>query len=376
MMTKKFRQSGKSSPLPRTFNLHARFTPEGTDAEDRRAFSEFWVEATAHAQKLKSRALEREKADFEQLVGADRKTRSILFKALRNELPADVAAQRIRRKVRDEKLLRQLFDHWQEVVSITTEQLEKRKKQIDRDGIELQRREKLNKAFEAIANGMQVLAEESLAGDADAAKELVEAAMWVCSWVSLAERAQPEMFGALARGQMQWPILARDEEGWERDAIRRIEKLSLGMDLRVLKTRFRKARGTDVNLPARLWAKAAVRVVEESRWRSLMFSRLVRDSTTVEALAEFCIAANWQSGRHAQWTDDMVKLIKFDRASLPNWKQVIRRMIREEMPDFHLRPEWTNQRNTAAMSGRDAAGEIRNAILDDIVSALTRLVPE
>jgi hypothetical protein len=54
----------------------------------------------------------------------------------------------------------------------------------------------------------------------------------------------------------------------------------------------------------------------------------------------------------------------------------VRKLIREQMPDFQMRPEWSNQRNTAAASGRETPGEIKNAILDDITSALERLVPD
>ncbi len=50
-------------------------------------------------------------------------------------------------------------------------------------------------------------------------------------------------------------------------------------------------------------------------------------------------------------------------------------MIREQKPDFHTSPEWENQRNTARHRGRDTRGEIQNAILDDIVSALRRIAP-
>jgi hypothetical protein len=45
------------------------------------------------------------------------------------------------------------------------------------------------------------------------------------------------------------------------------------------------------------------------------------------------------------------------------------------MPDFHTQPEWANQRRTAVANERDSVGEIQNAILDDIVSALARLAP-
>jgi len=65
----------------------------------------------------------------------------------------------------------------------------------------------------------------------------------------------------------------------------------------------------------------------------------------------------------------------FSERSLPRWKPVIRAMIREQMPEFHKHSDWGNQRRTAAASGRDTPGEIQNAILDDICSALGRIAP-
>ena len=50
-------------------------------------------------------------------------------------------------------------------------------------------------------------------------------------------------------------------------------------------------------------------------------------------------------------------------------------LIREQVPDFHKAPVWESQRNTARRNCRDTRGEIQNAILDDIVSALRRLAP-
>jgi hypothetical protein len=62
--------------------------------------------------------------------------------------------------------------------------------------------------------------------------------------------------------------------------------------------------------------------------------------------------------------------------SFDAWKGVVRQLIRESVPNFHLLPDWTTQRMTSEANGRATAGEIQNAILDDIVSALKRLAPD
>ena len=45
-------------------------------------------------------------------------------------------------------------------------------------------------------------------------------------------------------------------------------------------------------------------------------------------------------------------------------------MVHEEMPDFHLRPEWAIYRNKRAYQGGAKKGAIQNAIFKDILAAL------
>jgi hypothetical protein len=169
--------------------------------------------------------------------------------------------------------------------------------------------------------------------------------------------------------------LASDEAGWEKSAQERIAKLELGADLQWFKVRFRKARGTDANLPARLWARAAVRTIEETHFRFQCLRELLRQFGSTTALNDYCFKAGWNPGRDPQWLKDVVRLPPFSDKSLVGWKPLIRKMIREQLPGFHTRPEWVNQRNTAEASGRNTHGEVQNAILDDIMSALQRLAP-
>ena len=72
----------------------------------------------------------------------------------------------------------------------------------------------------------------------------------------------------------------------------------------------------------------------------------------------------------------MVKTPPLSWRSLPAWKDVIRSMIREQMPNFHEDPVWANQRNTAKMSGRGSKGVVQSRILEDICDALESLVPK
>jgi hypothetical protein len=194
-------------------------------------------------------------------------------------------------------------------------------------------------------------------------------------YLAFLERSQPELVGRIARQKAMWPLLTYGARGWERDAARYLSKLNLGADLAFLKVRLRQPRGAGIDLPARAWAKAAVRTIEETRLRLLLFARLIDEFGPPEAFADFCLEAGWGFGESARWVDDVAKLGKFSLEELPLWKSAVRNIIRQQIPDFHTRSEWSTQRASAIARGRGTPGEIKNAILDDIVSALERLVP-
>lgn len=92
--------------------------------------------------------------------------------------------------------------------------------------------------------------------------------------------------------------------------------------------------------------------------------------------ADFAMLHNWDVMESPDWTKAAIALKPLSAETFDSWKAVVRELIREQVKDYHLLPEWTTQRMTAQASGRDTPGEIQNAILDDIVSALKRLVPE
>jgi hypothetical protein len=366
----------KLVPATRVFNFHARFTPDGPDAIESTAFSGFWFAAMDRIHKLQGKQLAQRKAQVARFLAARRKADPILIKVLRNEIPVELAAQKVKRLVPDKEMLRKLFDVWNKAAKATPEQVAEEKKDIERRKREIAHSERLHKARKAIVSGLTTLAEATEAGDTEAAKNLAEATIQASVLLGIAEKRHPELLKPVAHNEMMWPVLASEEAGWEKDALRHIADLKLGADRMGINVRFRKARGTDANLPARLWAKAAVRTIEETQFRILSFGQVLREFGSQGALADFCLETNWRIGEQPEWVHDASGLKIFSRESLPSWKLAVRKLIREQIPDFHTRPEWTTQRNTAAASGRATPGEIQNAILDDITSALVRLVPD
>ena len=368
----------ESGPVPkqfRTFNLHARFTPDGPDGADSSVFLEFSLEAMKRVRELKGKELSHDKARFAKLLAAKRRAEPIVLKMLRDEMPVELAVKKVKRLVRDREMLRELFDVWEKAVRATPEQIAKEKEDIQRRQRGIAHSERLHNDRKAITTGLITLAEATEAGDAEAAKNLAEVVIQASVLLAIAEKRHPELLKPVARKQRMWPVLADDDPGWEREAVRHVAELNLGAESRALKARFRKVRGTDANLPARLWAKAAVRTIEETQSRILSFGQVLRDFGSNQSLADFCLETGWIIGEQPKWVDDAAKLRDFSSDSLPKWKRVIREMIREQMPDFHSQPEWITQRNSAAARGRDTTGEVQNAILDDICSALERIAP-
>lgn len=363
------------SQPPRTFALSARFAPDTPDFPGRINFSAFWLAAYNQIIRLGHKRYLRKKSQFAKLKAAKRKTDPIIFEALGGRISLEEAAKKVGRLVPDKAIAKKILDVWHKAIRETPEGLAIRKLDITRQEKELAQSTRLLEAKSAIVSGLATLVKAAEAGDAEASKMLLETAIEASVQVYFAEKKYPERFAQAAKGQAMWPILAEDDPGWEKAAARRIADLGLGENLRALKTRFRTARGADVNLPARIWAKAAVRTIEESRLRALMFGKLLRDFGSADAMAEFCMAEGWRYAEDPGWMAHAARLAPFSRTCVAEWKAVIRKLIREELPDLQNRPEWAAQRNSASARGRDTPGEIQNAILDDITSALERIAP-
>jgi len=366
----------KPAPQNRTFSICARFTPNGPDLLDRMSFIEFRHEAYSYSLKIRAKEQAQREKRFKELVKAKRRTEPVIKKFLSDKLSPDAAARRIKRLIPNKRVAREVLDHWSHIVSVKLEDKAGQKERLAREEADIHRRGVLLKANRIIHDNIEVLCQAATGGDADAAKLLAEVAILATDLLHSVGDSQSELPREIARWQTKWPVFAFDEPGWQRRAEKQIQELDLGAELRIFRTRFRQARGADENHPARVWAKAVVRVVEETRLRMIAFSKIARDFGSSEALTDFVMETGWEYGRIAKWAEKLAELPIFSRQSLPSWKAIVRQIIREDLPDFHTAAEWANQRNTMEMNGRATVGEIRNAILDDIVSALSRLAPE
>ncbi len=298
-----------------------------------------------------------------------------MAEAFQDKISIETAVEKLKRLVPDKQLLREVFDIWDKAIKTTPEQLAEQKEDIARREKELAQSEKLFKARKAISGGLTTLVEAVQAGNAEAAKDLAKVAVEATLFLDIAEKRHPQLMKTVAAGEQMWPVLTSGEDGWEKEAARRVVCLNLGAEARTFKVRLRQPRGADAHLPARQWAKAAVRTIEETQLRHLSIGGIIDEFGSRAVFLDFLDKGGWRLGNIPQWTDGVSALGRFSRSSLSKWKPVVRKMIREEMTDFHLGAEWAMQRSTAERNGRNTTGEIQNAILDDICSALERIAP-
>ena len=187
--------------------------------------------------------------------------------------------------------------------------------------------------------------------------------------LEVAESLHPAEARSKAQGGCIWPMLISVSLDWEKAVKKRVQDLKLGGDVVQYFPSFRKARGNDGDYPARVWAKTAVETLQESKVRGMfIFSRLAE-------IKELIRTKRWIPADTPDWATRVGELPVFSRESVPEWAKAVREMIRQQMPDFHLRPEWSNQRASAKERGLNQKGEIQNAILDDICEALRTLAP-
>jgi len=234
---------------------------------------------------------------------------------------------------------------------------------------ELLKSTELLAAAEQARLALEVVSRQVLAGEKQAIEDAASIAEQAITLLMVAEKMHPEAARKVATFRMHWPLLGSREPGWAVPAAERMESLRLGTALECLQTRFRQPRGANENHPARLWAGAAVRVLEETRHRWTLYAGFR------EEFEKLILEGGIVCAESPPWVDAALKLQAFSASSARKWGKVIRDMIRSQVPHFHTAPEWSNQRNNAKSNCRDSRGEIQNAILDDIVSALLRIAP-
>jgi hypothetical protein len=183
---------------------------------------------------------------------------------------------------------------------------------------------------------LEKLSDDAFAGNQSAAKFLVELTTHLSFRICALEKKQPEIMSEIARKINVWPVATNTQPGSNEEMLARLNGLFLGKDIPPqIEPSFRKARGCDENYPARRWAKAAVRCVNTTRF---MQSQLVSRKDSVDKNLE---QGTWKRGVEPAWVSKAKDLPDF--LQTPNvrkqWADVIREMIRQELPDFHTRPQ-------------------------------------
>lgn len=232
-----------------------------------------------------------------------------------------------------------------------------------------------NKPFPLHLPVLEKCSDDAFAGNQAAVKWLVDLATHLSWRISALEKKQPKIMSEIARKINVWPVVADTQPGSNEETLARLDELGLGKDIPPqIEPSFRKARGCDENNPARRWAKAAVRCVNTTRfWQRQLVSR--KDS--VDKKLE---QGTWKRGIEPAWVSKTKNLPDFTQTPIvrKQWADVIREMIRQELPDFHTRPEWKNQQNSCKPSSKlpgahPSKGDIQNAIFDVIIPALNTI---
>ena len=361
-------------PANRCVALHGVFKPDGNPRENLQPLMDLWIELQTHLNRVKGRELHERAREQQELEEAIDKLSPLVASGLRGDRDSASIADDMLRLVPDEALRRKVLDWYADLGRYKPETLSPEEQVAAKK--QLESRHKALKCSSAILKALTQLSEAMENGDPAAAKELLDAATTAAGFLTIATGRHPEKFKELAAMTKTWPVLASDEPGWEKAAVSQMNRLELGKGLAFMETRLRPLRGSDVALPARRWARAAIQAIDETRWRFPFFVQMVDELGGDNAWADFAVQRHWDTVKSPGWTQAAMSLKPLSAETFDSWKVVVRELIREQVTDFHLFPEWATQRMTAEANGRDTPGHIQNAILDDIISALKRLVPE
>lgn len=363
-------------PASRLINLHGLFRPHEGSKKDLQPLMDLCIEAQEHIQRKKRRELARRKKEMRKLQRAVQQITPVLLSVFRGEMETSVATEQVFQLIPDPEMRLKAFERISESIQQEEDESNLPDKESASNDPSQSTSDKILKSSNAILDAISYLSDAVEANEPGAAEALAEAATNATTILTIAVSSHPERFKEAAAKQNLWPVLAKEEPGWEKFALNLVAKLQLGRDLSIFRSPLNKLRGSDVNLPARRWAKAAVRTIDETRWKSPFVMNLINKLGGNDAWLDFSYERNWDLADSPSWHFATMRLKPFSHETFDEWKTVVRQIIREQVPDFHLLPEWSTQRMTAEASGRNTPGEVQNAILDDIVSALKRFVPK
>jgi len=348
----------------RMLRLAGEFQPPGTPTRGEVSSLAEFVTLLCEARDLRLKHDRREFRKRKRMFAVFPKVGSVLRKYLSGEIPPEETARRIRKLCPDDKVARAALDFFSAPPPEPSAGKHLAKKKAD-----IERSERILNSWSEGSRHIEILASYANTGNADAIKNLVELGHHAVQSLMIAKMTHPEAVRAISRWEALWPVLVSSTSPCEKSAAKQLEGLELGKDMEFFHVRFERLRGADENYPARQWARTAVRTLEETRWRSLTYQQY-RDE-----FQQLVFGGKAGLAEIPPWAAESCSLNFLSKETAPAWAKVIRDMIRQQLPDFHSRPEWKNQRSTAAQGARNTVGEVQNAILDDIASALKRIAP-
>jgi hypothetical protein len=363
-------------PPRKVVRLQGLFQPDGGASELPDSIHDLWIEVQDHLNQVEDRELAREEAEWKELSDAIDELKPLISSVLLGERDSETVSDDVVKLVPKKELRKKVYDWYVEVLDRKPEDVEESNTILEAARQEAAINKRIAQCRRKIHASLTCLYEMIGSDAPGAAEALVEVATHATFHVSLATSAHPGIMKKAAAMNTMWPVMAYEEPGWEKTAANQIAELELGKGMIKFNSRLRKVRGSDVHLPARRWAKAAVCTIDETRWRAQLFLHLLQKLGGSEQWATFSIKRGWDIEEYPSWVPAATKLEPFSVETYDSWKALVREIIREQVPDFHLLPDWTTQRATAEANGRSTPGEIQNAILDDIVSALKRLAPD
>ena len=216
-------------------------------------------------------------------------------------------------------------------------------------------------------DAIYTLIPEMAAGNKEVAGTLLRAAAELTLFLEAAYRSKPELFHHCAGGMTHIPVLASLDPSWVATAQDYLKTLALGSD---------RAQGHFKNLAwqadrhvCRGWAREAVDMIDRNREFASCLS-LIRLYVATGNCPDLKL------GKSPNWLRDVGELPPFSKTTAKEWGLLARRMIRDEVPEFHEREEFkelvaniTQYRNVKGAAGR-LKGTVQNALLDRIMEAI------
>jgi len=220
-------------------------------------------------------------------------------------------------------------------------------------------------AFSAVGILLSGLCE----GREDAAEGLFELGLLVNGLLERFYKSNPELFRPTTRSYAQIPVLAKLDPNWVDVANRNLEHLQVGKS--IINGRFKSLAYDDEYFICRAWAREVVKCIDVNRYAPSMIVDIC------EYLQDCETEVSILPGKMPSWLSLAVKLPPFSKGTAKQWASLSRTVIREEIPNFHERPDFNRLVSNIKGRFRDAPGKtvkrigtIQNAILDKIAETI------